>query len=344
MGDQAYRSSGQSLSRRPPIFNTTINLLLDHIQTVCPVAGYRLSSSAREFSILQYADDTCLIAKNAKKCQQMLHATEVWLDWAGMKPKVSKCRALGLQSRTARSSHFFKPQLSLCSEEIPYLENDATLFLGMPVTSIMSTTGHQESLSPKLLDLLNRVDSSPITTKQKIRLYKDCVCPHLSWGFRALELPISWVQRELESKAAKSLKKWLQIPQGGNPQLHYLPRADGGLALPALSTLYKQQQSSRHVIFRSSQDECVRFLEANTRYHHKGKFSAASVVSDVQSHNTASTKQQLKTQVSQHILAADSAVRREHLTSLRVQGQLFRMDNDLSYWSEAISFRIQCCY
>ena len=63
----------------------------------------------------------------------------------------------------------------------------------------------------------------------------------------------------------------------------------------------------------------------------------ASVVSDVQSHNTASTKQQLKTQVSQRILAAGSAVHREHLTSLRVQGQLFRMDNDLSYWSEAIS-------
>ena len=202
MGDQAYPSSGQSLSRRPPIFNTTINLLLDHIQTVCPDAGYRLYSSVRELPILQYADDTCLIAKNAKKCQQMLHAMEVWLDWAGMKPKVSKRRALGLQSRTARSSHFFNPQLSLCSEEIPFLENDTTLFLSMPVTSIMSTPGHQESLSAKLLDLLNRVDSSPITIKQKIRLYKDCVCPHLSWGFRALELPISWVQRELESKAA----------------------------------------------------------------------------------------------------------------------------------------------
>ena len=217
MGDQAYRSSGQSLSRRPPIFNTTINLLLDHIQTVCPVAGYCLSSSVREFSILQYTDDTCLIAKNSKKCQQMLHATEVWLDWAGMKPTVSKCRALGLQSRTARSSHFFNPQLSLCSEEIPYLENDATLFLGMPVTSIMPTTGHQEFLSAKLLDLLNRVDSSPITTKQKIRLYKDWVCPRLSWGFRVLELPISWVQRELESKAARSLKCVVTNTTGRQP-------------------------------------------------------------------------------------------------------------------------------
>ena len=128
-----------------------------------------------------------------------------------MKPKVSKCRALGLQSRTARTSRFFNPQLSLCSEEIPFLDNDTILFLGMPVTSIMSTTGHQESLSAKLLDLLNRVDSSSITTKQKIRLYKDGVCPSLTWGFRVLELPISWVECELESKATRFMKKWLPI-------------------------------------------------------------------------------------------------------------------------------------
>lgn len=95
------------------IFNTAINLLLDLIQTVCPDAGYHFSASARKLPILYYADDACLIAKNAKECQQMIHATEVWLDWARMKPKVSKCRALGLQSGTARSSHFFNPQLSL---------------------------------------------------------------------------------------------------------------------------------------------------------------------------------------------------------------------------------------
>lgn len=189
------------------IINTAINLLLDHIQSVYTDAGYRLSSSARELPILQFADDTCLIAKNAKKCQQMLQAIEVWLDWAGMKPKVSMCRALGLHSRTAQSSRFFNPQLSLCSEKIPFLDSDTILLLGMPVTSIMSTTGHQEVLSAKLLDLPNCVDSSPVTTKQKIRLYRDGVCPRLTWGFRVLELPISWIQHELESKATRFLKK-----------------------------------------------------------------------------------------------------------------------------------------
>ena len=89
-----------------------------------PYAGYCFSSSARELPILSYADDTCLIAKNAKKFQQMLQATEVWLDWADMKCKVSKCRALGLHSRTAQSSRYFNPRLSLGIEEIAFLDSN----------------------------------------------------------------------------------------------------------------------------------------------------------------------------------------------------------------------------
>ena len=126
------------------------------------------------------------------------------------------------------------------------------------------------------------------------------------------------------------------MPRGGNSQILNLPKADGGLALPALSTLYKQQQVSRHV-FRTSQDNCVRTLGVNTRKHHNHKFHPAAVVSDVQADNITSTKRQLKTKVTQHVLAEDSTVRRTHLTSLRVQGKFLRMDGNLAYWSEAVS-------
>ena len=53
------------------VINATINLLLYHIQTVRPDADYHLSSSARELPILQFADDTCLIA-NLQECHEMI--------------------------------------------------------------------------------------------------------------------------------------------------------------------------------------------------------------------------------------------------------------------------------
>ena len=145
---------------------------------LCALVWLRQSAVQRG-SILQYADGTLLIAKNAKKLPAMPKPQAVWLNWR-MKPKVLKCRALGLHSRTAQSSHYFNPRLSLCSEEIPFLDSGTILFLGVPITSIMSTTGHQELFYIKLLGLLNRVNSSPVTTKQKIRLYRDGVCPRLT--------------------------------------------------------------------------------------------------------------------------------------------------------------------
>ena len=189
------------------IFNTVINLLLDHIKLVCPDAGYRFSSSDRQVSMLQYADDTCFTANSSKKCQEMLNVTNVWLNWAQMEPKVPKCCVLSLQSRRPQNNLFSNPKLTLGDEEIPFLGDETIPFLSMPVTKLMLTASHRESLLQKLQNLLEKVDSSPVTTKQKLKLYKDAICPRLSWGFRVLELPISWIERELESKANKYLKK-----------------------------------------------------------------------------------------------------------------------------------------
>ena len=155
-------------------------------------------------------------------------------------------------------------------------------FLGMPVTKLMSTAGNQESLAAKVVNLLERVDASPITTKQKITLYKNGICPRLAWSFRVLELPITWIERELESKATKFLKKRMSISQGGNSKILYLLREDGRMALPALSTYYKQQQVSRHILFSTSSDDCICFLEAKQAdFLSKGNFSPSRVVNSI---------------------------------------------------------------
>ena len=202
----------------------------------------------------------------------------------------------------------------------------------------MSTTSFRDSISAKLQHLLEKVDSAPVTTKQKVKLYKDGICPHLAWGFRVLELPISWIERELESKANKYLKKWMSIPQGGTTQLLYLPKADGGLALPALSTFYKQQQSSRHVLFSTSKDDCVRFLEVQQRcMTSKGQFAPSSFVYSATSHHPEYTKRQLKSHVKRAVSDPDHATRKSHLLGLSVQGKLFQRDDNYSYWSDAVS-------
>ena len=53
------------------IFNTVINTLVDALQTRLDL-GYRLSNSTRQVNVLQYADDTCLLADSPAACQHLL--------------------------------------------------------------------------------------------------------------------------------------------------------------------------------------------------------------------------------------------------------------------------------
>ena len=86
----------------------------------------------------------------------------------------------------------------------------------------------------------------------------------------------------------------------------YLPKKNGGLAIPALSTVYKQQQVSRYFIFSTSRDDCVQFLEAKQTKNWKHSFSSFTVVRDVQSKIPTNTKRRhIKSKATQQIISED---------------------------------------
>ena len=126
---------------------------------------------------------------------------------------------------------------------------------------------------------------------------------------------------------------------GRKVQILYLPKEDSGLALPVLSTLYKQQQASRHALFSTSSDGCVRFfLEARKADSiSRSSFSPARTVATIQAENSLCSRRHLKSKVKRGIADSDAANRKSHLLSLNVQGRIFQDDVDFSYWAEAVS-------
>ena len=72
------------------IFNTVMATLADALKADKHL-GYTFSNSYRSMNVLQYADDTCLVADGPSSCQRLLDRVDEWLDWTGMKVKVPKC-------------------------------------------------------------------------------------------------------------------------------------------------------------------------------------------------------------------------------------------------------------
>ena len=58
------------------VFNTVMNTLVDTITKNHSALGYKLDASASRSTLLQYADDTSLLADGPSSCQTLLNTTE----------------------------------------------------------------------------------------------------------------------------------------------------------------------------------------------------------------------------------------------------------------------------
>ena len=171
-----------------------------------------------------------------------------------MKAKIQRCASLGIQASTGRK---VSPKCMLHNELIPFAEQ-AVKFLGMRVEIPHDQAKTKEDILAKLLVMLNKIDACPLTRKQKLLLYRTGVCPRLSWQLTIEELPISWVEKHVNSLATKYLKKWSGLAQPANTSILYLSHKRGGLNLLLISTLHKKYQVSRQSQLLTSRDPAVR--------------------------------------------------------------------------------------
>ena len=200
--------------------------------------GYKFSGSQRTIHLLQYTDDAGPISDGPESGKRLLKGIERWLDWSGMKIKVPKCYSLALRASTAKT---YDSKLHLHDQSIHFIGNQTIRFLGETVQIPFDSKSSRNSLN-NLSTMLKKVDAVPITSHQKLLLYRAAVCPRLNWNFMVSQLPMSWVTTSLEATTTMSLKKWIGLAMAADTSRLYLPKKKGGLGLPAISTVYQKAE------------------------------------------------------------------------------------------------------
>ena len=237
------------------IFNTVMNTLVDTVTSRIDL-GYQFSKSTRKINILQYADDTCLVADSPASCQSLLSQVSEWLKWSGMEAKIPKCQCITLQGSTGK---LMDPDLTLNGSSIPFT-TEPIRFLGLKVQVPTDNISAREEVLFSLERMLDAINKTPLTRKQKMCLYFGGVCPRLTWPLLIQKFPTSWMEQKMDAVATQYLKKWSGLGKSANIALVYLPGSMGGLNLPRLSVLHKKLQVSRQCQLLVSRDSCVRFL------------------------------------------------------------------------------------
>ena len=205
-----------------------------------------------------FADDLTLLSDSSSSGQQQCHLVQKFLDWSKIEARVVKCSSLAFRSRS--SSTFYNPKLKLCGQDILFAGDKSTTFLGLPINLCLFSCDIKSSILTKLEDLCERVDAAPILTKSKLQLYRNGIFPRLSWLLSVCDLPLTWIERQVEPIARRYLKKWCHLARPANVCRFYMPFKLGGLNLPSLSTLFKKCQVSRYHQLLNSKDARVQNL------------------------------------------------------------------------------------
>ena len=341
MGDTASSPGKGSFPSDPlsaAIFDVVINLYVDTIMAKCSHTGHHFSSSPHQMPILQYADDTCLTASRKANCQAMLNTTQKWLDWSLLKAKVPKCAAISIHGHTGKCTN---PHLSISNERIPFLESKSTSLLELPVIATLSTDSIKKQLQQKLEQYLNLTDQSPLSCQQKLRIYKEAICPCLSWLLSLIDLPLTWIERTLEPLATTRLKKWCGLSRPTDPSCIFLNKANGGLGIPSLTTCYKKAQISRYSQLMTSKDSTCRFLAERQHMRDTGmqkKLKLTEEVIATMLEHPDVTGSKLAVEARKRIVSRDEADLTTHASSLMKEHDLFAIkEKDDELWSSTVT-------
>ena len=127
-----------------------MNTLIDTLQTRLDL-GYSISQSNHQVNLLQYADDTCLLANSPASCQHLLDMVDRWLQWSGVRAKIPKCHRMAIQSSSGRC---IDPKLQLADGTIPCAGSGPVKFLGMHVHIPHDAAQAKETPTRRLQEML----------------------------------------------------------------------------------------------------------------------------------------------------------------------------------------------
>ena len=242
-----------------------------------------------------------------------------------MRAKVPKCQSIALQASTSR---LLDPQLHLDGAPIPFT-SEPVKFLGMKIQAQKASSNPREPILASLQKMLEAVDTTPLTRRQKLLLYKAGVCPRLTWPLLIQEFPISWVEQQVDdTMTTRYLKRWAGLTKSANTAILYLPHSMGGLNLPLPSILHKTLQVSRQSQLLTSRDSCVRHLaERNLKREltlTRKSFRPATVVRDILVDNPDHNRKSLRKVAKSTVAEEANSTLLNNLQSLERQGHMSR--------------------
>lgn len=239
----------------PILFNLCTEIILRSIST----KGHNIGPTKHldtEISVLAYADDLVLIAKNKAKLQQLLDAASSSADLIGLEFRPDKCASLSLTRSKRYLNNIELNDFRIQGKVMPALkEHEHYRYLGVPI-GVLRSVDNIDSLVDDLCNDLEKIRSSLLAPWQKLDAIRTFVQPCLTFALRAGE-PLKQSLSDYKKKLVEVVRSICNLPHRATSLIIFASTKVGGLGFQDPFTEVDIQTVVQAIRMLSSSDPCV---------------------------------------------------------------------------------------
>ena len=177
-------------------------------------------------SILAYADDLVILARNSQTLQTLLDTVSSAADCLSLQFHPDKCASLSLARTTPRIQ---QNQLLIQTQLIPALQReDHYRYLGVPIGLVPNITNLQ-NLVDDLTCKLEKIEQSLLAPWQKLDAIRTFIQPCLTYALRSTA-PTTKSLQSYRSQLTRTIKSICTLPSRATPHYIFASKQAGGLA------------------------------------------------------------------------------------------------------------------
>ena len=144
-------------------------------------------------------------------------------------------------------------------------EDESFLYLGRYFDFSMSDKEHQDELTSKLKEFMEKIDLLDIHPKNKLLIYQRYVLAKISWHLTVSNISTTWIKENMDNVVNNYMRSWLELPVSGTLKIASLSKKKYGLNFINVSTRFTQCQLTFRKALKHSSNNNIRKIHEVTR-------------------------------------------------------------------------------
>ena len=196
-------------------------------------------------------DDITTTVETVPQTRYLLNKLVEKLNWAGLRIKPEKCRALVIIKGEVKTR-----TIKVNGKAITPIQDMPVKYLGKEYKANLGEKDQIQFVTKQFTADLKKIDRCKLPGRYKGWIVQHMMMPRLMWPLSIYNIWLT-TKEGLQRKITTTMKKWLKVPRSFSTDCFYSKSTKLKLPYTSLVEEFKVAKARNLVTFEESKDECI---------------------------------------------------------------------------------------